>query len=82
MAKNPLLILVIILIIALIVLGWFTYDIYSKAKECEAGVNECLAGLDQYKAGVAQCQAGLSECLAGVEALKQVPACAPYISSE
>ena len=65
-------IVIVILIIALGVVGYLTYDLYSKGMQCKDGIELLQAGLGQCQAGVTACQ----EILAG---LAQVPECAPYL---
>jgi hypothetical protein len=80
---------IIILVLALVVLAGFTYNIYSGAMECQVIATDLGARLQECGAGVTQLQAGLNECIAGAQAcqevltaLSQVPACALYIPTE
>ncbi|KPJ71860.1 hypothetical protein AMJ50_00015 [Parcubacteria bacterium DG_74_3] len=82
-------IVIIVLVLALVVLGVFTYRLYSGANECKVIATDLGTQLQECGAGVTQLQAGLAECMAGVQAcqdaliaLSQVPACAPYIPTE
>lgn len=68
-------IILAVLVILLVVLGYFTYDLYSKGMQCKTGVEQLQAGLSQCQAGVIAYQ----EALAG---LAQIPACAPYIPAQ
>jgi len=82
-------IITVILVLALIVLAGFTYYLYSGVMECKALATDlgtklqaCVAGLDQYEAGLDECMAGAIACQDALTALKQIPACAPYIPAE
>ena len=76
----------VILILTLIILAVFTYNLYSGATECKAiatdlgaKLQECGAGIEQYEAGLNECMAGVEVCQGALTSLKQIPACAPYI---
>ena len=68
-------IVITILVLALVVLAGFTYNVYSGAMECKAGVIQLQAGLGECMVGVQVCQDALT-------ALSQIPACAQYIPAE
>jgi len=79
-------IVIVILILALIILAGFTYNLYSSAMECKvtaidlgAALQECGAGIDQLEAGLNECMAGAKACQDALTGLKQIPACAPFI---
>jgi hypothetical protein len=80
-------ILVVILLIALIALAGFTYNIYSKAKECEVIATDLGTRLVECGAGVNQLQSGLNECLVGATQCQEALAslqemCAPYLPTQ
>jgi len=80
---------IIILVLALVILAGFTYNIYSGAMECKDTATDLGARLQECGVGVTQLQAGLGECMTGAQmcqdvlaALSQVPDCALYIPTE
>ena len=80
---------IIILVIALVGLSVFTYRLYSGVTECKAmatdlgkKLQECGAGTTQLQAGLDECMTGAKACQDALNALKQVPACAPYIPTQ
>jgi len=68
-------IIMVILVILLAGLGYFTYDLYSKGMQCKTGV-------EQLQAGLSQCQAGVTAYQEVLAALAQISACAPYIPTQ
>lgn len=78
-------ILLVLLVIALGVTGYFLYQYKAGAEKCAAGVQQLQAGLQECQAGVTQLQAGLNECKSQATqcqtALTELQAtCAPYLS--
>lgn len=67
-------IITIVLVLVLIALGYFNFYFYSGAAKCKATAEDLGAKLQQCATGATACQAALT-------GLKQVPACAPYITS-
>lgn len=80
-------IVIVILVLALIVLAGFTYNLYSGAMECEvvatdlgARLVECGAGVDQLQAGLDECMAGVAQCEEALTTLQEM--CLPYLPTE
>lgn len=70
---------IIVLVLVLVVLTGFIWYLYSGATECKATATYLATQLQECAVGLNQCMAGAEACQDALNALGQVPACAPYL---
>ena len=79
--------IIVILLIALVALGIFTYNLYSKASQCQTIATDLGTQLQELGIAAQQCQDGLTQCLDGATQCQDAlislqEACAPYLSGQ